>query len=230
MRAFLGVLVLCGMAISHLQAAGEEIILSGGPALRFFEKGKTASHDFFWGNFIESATLRIKQIQPTLPPDDHITWVIFRPSYERRGAEERLNLISAIEQRAQSLGVSLVWFNDRDELIRYLNKRDESLPITRLEYFGHSNRRCWMFDYSNRLDGSCVEPLVLHMENFNQISASAFSPDAYCRSWGCHSGEEFTLYWKASLGIPMVGAIGKTDYSNGGLPFLSTPDGKWTEE
>ena len=222
-------LAFLSLTLGQIQAAGEEIILSGGPALRFYEKGKTASHDKYWGNFVDSAIARMNQIRPVLAPGDHLTWLIFRPAYERRGREERLDLIGIIEQKAQAMGVSLIWFNSRDELIEYFNKRDASLPITRLEYFGHSNRRCWMFDYSNRLDGSCVEPLVLHMDNFNLISASAFSPSAYCRSWGCHSGEEFTMYWSAAFGVPMVGAIGKTDYSFGGLPVLSTPEGKWTE-
>lgn len=229
MRVFLGVLALYGMAWSGLQAAGEEIILSGGPALRFYERGKQNSHDLYWGNFIDSALARMSQIRPAMEAGDHLTWLIFRPAYERRGREERINLIAAIEEKARAAGASLIWFNDRDELISYLNTRDASLPITRLEYFGHSNRRCWMFDYSNRLDGSCVESLVLHQDNFSMISPAAFSPSAYCRSWGCHSGEEYSAYWQAAMGIPMVGAIGKTDYSRGGLPFLSTPEGRWKE-
>jgi len=229
MRSFLGVLFLWAMAWFSLQAGGEEIIISGGPALRFYERGKQNSHDVYWGNFIDSATARMSQIRPAMQPDDHLTWLIFRPAYERRAREEKLNLINIIEVKAQALGISLIWFNTRDELISYFNKRDASLPITRLEYFGHSNRRCWMFDYSNRLDGSCVEAFVLHQDNFSKISRKAFSPSAYCRSWGCHSGEEYSAYWQTTIGIPMVGAIGKTDYSRGGLPFLSTLGGRWTE-
>jgi hypothetical protein len=33
--------------------------------------------------------------------------------------------------------------------------------------------------------------------------------------------------WKAATGVPMWGAIGKTDFSTGELPALSTPGGHW---
>ena len=39
------------------------------------------------------------------------------------------------------------------------------------------------------------------------------------------SGEEFSQRWRMIVGRPMVGAVGKTDYSEGGIPKLSTGKG-----
>jgi hypothetical protein len=218
---------MCG----HSLRAQEHIFISGGPALRYFERHKVNTHDVFWGNFIQAAIVRHRQIAPTLPAGHLFTWLIFRPAYERRVPEAKFDLIAEVEKRIQPTGARIVWFHDRDELIRYLNEgQDRSkIKISRLEYFGHSNKRNWMFDYSNRLDGAVAEPACLHLRDLPKIKRTAFAPDAYTRSWGCHSGEEYSGAWLKSTGVPMVGAIGKTDYSNGGIPFISTPGGRWTQ-
>ena len=44
----------------------EHIVLTGGPALRFMEHGKDASHDFYWFNFIDASTIWLKQIKDTV--------------------------------------------------------------------------------------------------------------------------------------------------------------------
>jgi len=211
--------------------AKEWIIVSGGPALRFFEKGKGASsHDKFWGNFIVSASLRILEIQQEEKhAHDYVSWLVYRPVYERRGIESGQDFIAAVQKKADSVGAALYWFDDPSELINYVNKgRDRTqVPVVDFEYFGHSNRACFMFDYSNEFDA--MSRSFLHENMLSRLDPAAFDPKAKAKSWGCHTGEEFSDEWKKRLGFDMVGAIGKTDYSNGKIPVLSNADGKWTE-
>jgi hypothetical protein len=47
------------------------------------------------------------------------------------------------------------------------------------------------------------------------------------KSWGCHTGESMSRLWREATGTRMWGAIGKTDYSTGELPALSSVGGKW---
>ncbi|NCZ95822.1 MAG: hypothetical protein EBZ44_01335 [Verrucomicrobia bacterium] len=205
---------------------GEDIVLiSGGPALRAHERFKTASHDKYWGNFIDSALARVQELRKELPKD-RVTWLVFRPGYATRGEDDKQDYFKIIEERGQKHGLVPVYFDNKDQLFKLL-RRDgspERPKIARLEYYGHSNKKCWMFDYSNRVDGGALEPLVVHVDDLENISGSSFTPNATCVSYGCHSGEEFSQRWRMIVGRPMVGAIGKTDYSDGGMPKLS--DGK----
>ncbi len=54
-------LLLLGPAMGSAQTQAqtrEDIVLTGGPALRFMEHGKAASHDFYWFNSRNCATRR----------------------------------------------------------------------------------------------------------------------------------------------------------------------------
>ncbi len=207
----------------------EYVIVSGGPALRFFEKGKEGSHDKFWGNFIVSASLRIMEIQQEKGPQDVVSWLVYRPTYERRGMESGQDFIAAVQKKADTVGASLYWFSEPGELFNYLNKGKDrkALPVGDFEYFGHSNRACFMFDYSNEFDA--MSRSFFHERQISLLDPAAFASDAKAKSWGCHTGEEFSDIWKQKLGFTMTGAIGKTDYSNGKIPVLSAADGKWSE-
>jgi len=221
--------LLAGLAQGHADGR-EMIVLSGGPALRFFEKGKgDASHDKFWGNFVVSASLRVKELVQNKAPGDTVTWLVYRPGYQRRGLEMGQDLLGSIKAMADADGAALFWFDDKQEVINYLNsgKDRTQVPVGGFEYFGHSNKACFMFDYSNEFDSMARE--FLHVNDLSRIIPSDFAPNAVCKSWGCHSGEMYSAQWKAHMGIPMVGAIGKTDYSSGTLPFLSSEGGQWTE-
>jgi hypothetical protein len=222
--------ILVGLTLSSLYAH-EEIIISGGPALRYYEDHKEAPHDKSWQNFIRAAVDEIKKIQTTLPKDNYITWMVYEPSYISRGKEDNEDYVSKIEGMAKDLKVNLVWFQNREEFVKHLdNNRTKDNKIARLEYFGHSNKRDWLFDYSNALDGATPEPCMFHIWDFHEaLNHGLFTQDAFCQSWGCHSGEEFCSSWYKRTGIRMKGAIGKTDYSDGGLPFLSSQNGRWTE-
>jgi hypothetical protein len=39
----------------------------------------------------------------------------------------------------------------------------------------------------------------------------------------------YSQWWKDHFGVPLTGAIGKTDFAHGGLPQLSNSDGKWAQ-
>ena len=224
-------LILCGLSLLGLPLQAHDVVLiSGGPALRSFEKFKKASHDKYWGNFIDSALTRAEELKKDLKPGDEIVWLVFRPSYTSRTAEDQSDYLKILEERGAKIGISPTYFDNKTQLFTLL-RRDgskEKPKISRLEYFGHSNKKCWMFDYSNRVDGGALEPLVVHVDDLDKISGSSFTPNAECVSYGCHSGEEFSQRWRMIVGRPMVGAVGKTDYSDGGMPKLSNgKEGAW---
>ena len=221
-------LIAAGMLAWTVPSQAYDIVLiSGGPALRSHERFKPSTHDRYWANFVDSALARVKELRKEFGPDDRVTWLVFRPAYVRRGIEEKQDYLKILEERGQTHGLIPIYFDDKDQLFALL-RRDgskERPKISRLEYYGHSNKKCWMFDYSNRVDGGAIEPLVVHVDDLEKISGSSFTPNATCVSYGCHSGEEFSQRWRMIVGRPMVGAVGKTDYSAGGMPKLSEGKG-----
>jgi hypothetical protein len=224
-RFFLGLILFA----ASLQAR-EWIVLSGGPALRFYEAGKTNSHDKHWGNFIDSAVVRIKDLKTQLPEGDQITWLVYRPGYQDRGREMGADLLGNILKRANQEGVALFWVDGQDQLVNYFNGgKDRSVhKIHHFDYFGHSNKACFLFDYSNVMDSMSKD--YLHTSNLKRLKKDLFTPDAVCQSWGCHSGEYYSAKWKEQFGVPMTGAVGKTDYSRlHSLPFLSSDKGRWAQ-
>ncbi|NJK92284.1 MAG: hypothetical protein HC904_10880 [Blastochloris sp.] len=164
--ATLALVLLTGMISAPLQA-GEQLYVSGGPALRYFERSKKNDHDRYWGNFIDSVLARHQKVQSEYGPEDQLTWMIFRPGYESRGREEKMDLIAEVEKRVASIGARLIWFSTKQELLDYVNQGQdrERIKIRRFEYFGHSNKRCFMFDYSNVVDGAVIESGTLHVDD-----------------------------------------------------------------
>jgi len=197
MRLFLALLSLLILAALPASAQSrEDIVLTGGPALRFMEHGKgEVSHDVYWFNFVDASVIRLKELQ----------------------------------EKAKNMGVRLVWFNSKEELIAYLNKGLDrgTVKISDFDYFGHSNKACFLFDYSNVIDTMSIA--WLHVKDLRLIHSDIFARHATCKSWGCHSGEMYSQWWKSQFDVPMIGAIGKTDFAHGGEPQLSNSDGKWTE-
>jgi hypothetical protein len=126
-------------------------------------------------------------------------------------------------------GIRLVWFSSTDELINYVNngQNRNAIKVSGFEYFGHSNKYCFVFDYSNHILGASKS--FLHQSDLKRLDRKAFAKGAYCKSWGCHSGEAFSQEFRRVTGLKMIGAIGKTDYSEswkGTLPFVSN-GGRW---
>src|SRR5437879_8460592 len=137
-------------------ASGEYILLVGGPSLHQWEQYKAYPHDHWWANFVHAARLRTEQLRTGLGPDAKITWLVYKQGYLDRGAQEHQDLISFIGFVADKFNLNLIYFESGDEVINYLNNgpgRDR-LKVVGFEYFGHSNRACFMFDYSNLLDSA----------------------------------------------------------------------------
>ena len=211
----------------------EYIILSGGPSLSEWEQYRRESHrhDKWWGNFIRTARIRIEQLQKYHKGNIRITWLVYGQGYARRATEDGEPLISHIESVRDKYGVKLVWISSGADVINYINsgQNRRKTKVGGFEYFGHSNKYCFTFDYSNEVLGA--SKAYLHQADLKAIDRGAISRKAYCKSWGCHSGESFVQAFKRATGVKMIGAIGKTDYSDTWrqiLPYLSSPGGKWT--
>jgi hypothetical protein len=207
----------------------EDIVLTGGCALRFMEHGKGAvSHDVYWFNFVDASVIRLQELKQQ-HPGDILTWLIYKPSYARRSEEMGLDLLAQLQEKAKNVGARLVWFSSKEELIAYLNKGlDRSqVKIADFDYIGHSNKACFLFDYSNEIDTMSI--CWLHVKDLGEIDRHIFTRDATCKSWGCHCGEMYSKWWKSHFDVPMIGAVGKTDFAHGGLPELSDSDCKWVE-
>lgn len=234
--ALLGLTALpCTVSAQRNYAREEYVILSGGPALRAWEQYRMPKdqHDKYGGNFIKSARIRIDQLRAQHGPALNITWIVHRPSYETRQREELVTKpvwtvsIPEITGLAASRGVKLVWFDNTNYLISYLNNRG-GRKMSGFEFYGHSNKFCFLFDYSNDILG--VSSCYLHASDLRRLHRGLFTPDAIVHSYGCHTGEFMSRIWKKHTGIPMIGAVGKTDFSaisdNVSLP---TVNGRWTQ-
>lgn len=220
---------LLGLLCSPLQAqnAGREhVIISGGVSLMQWEKYKMQPHDNWWMNFVRAARIRIQQLKEE-SPGEQITWLVFRPSYVSRAREDSNNLLNHIESVKDAYGVKLVYFDRTSQLIDYLNNGQprDRVKIATLEYFGHSNKACFLFDYSNNIDSA--SKVWLHENELKQIRRGIFERNAYVKSWGCHTGESMSKKWAAATGTKMIGAVGKTQYMTEELPIISTPGGRW---
>lgn len=211
----------------------EYIILSGGPSLIEWEKYKTVPHDHWWGNFIRTARVRIEELRTQLGSDAKITWLVYKPGYVTRGEQEKQDLIANINSVRDKYHLNLVYFErsnaNTSEVIDYLNSGQprDAVKIADFEYFGHSNKACWLFDYSNNIDSASKS--YLHEMMFKKLNRGIFAKDAFVKSWGCHTAESMSQKFRDATRVKMWGAIGKTDYSQGFVPQLANPAGgdKW---
>src|SRR5437773_2797466 len=192
--------LLIALAGSALAADAECIILVGGPSMYQWEKYKAYPHDHWWANFVRAARLRTEQLRTQLGPDARITWLVYKQGYEDRAKQEHQDLISLIDSVREKFNLNLIWFGAGSEVINYLNSgqpRDQ-VKIADFEYFGHSNRACWMFDYSAEMDSA--SKCWLHVNDLSKINRGIFAKDAFVKSWGCHTGEEMSAKWRSATG------------------------------
>lgn len=191
-------------------------------------KGSLA-HDYWWANFVRAGRIRTEQLREKYGPEAKITWLVYKQGYTDRAEQEGKDLIGFIDSVRATFNLNLVYFRDGTDVINYLNNgqpRDVT-KVAFFEYFGHSNKACFMFDYSSNVDSSSKS--FLHQDQLSAIKKSSFTKDAQIRSWGCHTGEMMSKKWRQSVGNKMWGVIGKTQYMTHELPVISTPPGgKWT--
>jgi hypothetical protein len=226
-------LLICAVSIFALGSkaasppTGEYIILVGGPSMYQWEKYKAYPHDHWWANFVRAARIRTEQLRAQLGPDAKITWLVYKQGYVDRAKQEHQDLLGLIDSVREKFNFNLVWFNPGSDVINYLNNGQprNQIRIAGFEYFGHSNRACFMFDYSNNIDSACKS--WLHDSDFAKINRGIFAKGAYVKSWGCHTGEEMSKKWYRATGTHMIGALGKTQYMLEELPILTSEGGKW---
>src|SRR5947207_13674947 len=204
--------VLLLLGGSALAANGEYIIVVGGPSMYQWEKYKVYPHDHWWANFVHAARLRTEQVRAQLGPDAPITWLVYKQGYLDRATQEHQDLTGLIDSVREKFNLNLVWFHAGSEVIDYLNNGQlrNRVKIAGFEYFGHSNRACFMFDYSNVLDSASKS--WLHENELSKIDRRAFAHGAYVRSWGCHTGESMSKKWYRATGTHMIGPIGKRKF------------------
>ena len=228
MKRLLLLLVFLCLALARQASAaaptnGEYVLLVGGPSLMVWEKYKQQPHDHWWANFVRAARIRTEQIRATAGPDAKITWLVYGPGYKDRAAQEKMDLFGFIDSVKEKFNLKLIYFSKGDEVINYLNAGQprESLKIVDFEYFGHSNAKCFMFDYSSNIESACKS--WLHEDELKKISGRNFARGAFAKSWGCHTGESMSKKFLAATGVPMWGVIGKTQYMMEELPVI-VPD------
>jgi len=210
-------------------ANGEYVLLVGGPSLMMWEKYKLQPHDHWWANFIRAARIRTEQIRTTAP-DAKITWLVYRQGYKDRAAQEKQDLFAFIDSVREKFNLKLVYIDKGNDVINYLNNAQprDSFKVVDFEYFGHSNAKCFMFDYSSNIESACKS--WLHEDELRQISGRDFARGAFVKSWGCHTGESMSKKFYAATGVPMWGVIGKTQYMMDELPVIVGQNGitpKW---
>lgn len=227
--SFLLLLFLLLVLVSGARAAapGEYIILVGGPSLKQWEQYKAQPHDHWWANFIRAARIRTEQLRAQLGPDATITWLVYKQGYLDRAQQEKQDLISYVNSVADKYHLGLVYFQNGNDVINYLNNGQyrDRMKVSGFEYFGHSNKACFMFDYSSNIDSACKS--WLHENELVKIKRADFARGAYARSWGCHTAESMSKKWYAATGVRMIGVIGKTQYMLEELPVLASQSDKW---
>jgi hypothetical protein len=206
---------------------GEYVIVTGGVSLWAWEKWKAQPHDNWWMNFVRASRIRIEQIKAA-NPQQQIAWLVYRPSYVSRSRQDSKDYLSLISSVRDAYGVKLMWFDSSRQLINYLNQGQprDSVKINGFEYFGHSNKACMMFDYSNMIDSA--SKCWLHESELGQIRRGIFTRDALVRSWGCHTGESMSQRFRSATGTQMWGMVGKSQYMTDTLPVHAAMGGRWT--
>ena len=130
----------------------EYILLVGGPSLHVWEQYKgPIAHDHWWANFVHSARVRTEQLRVQLGPDAMITWLVYKPGYIDRGRQEKQNLIANINSVRDKFHLNLIYFAPRRRRDRLSEQwaAARSDQNFRAQFFGHSNKACFLFDYSN---------------------------------------------------------------------------------
>lgn len=216
-------LFLLFLVLSSAFAEANHMILCGGPALRKWEdlRIKPDRHDQWWANFIRASTIRIDELRRVYGEGASVTWIVYKPGYVLRGKEDRKPYVTWITEQAQKRNVKLKWVSSSQQTMSAINSAP-SRSVKTFDYFGHSNKHCFMLDYGCSIMGASTA--WLHERDCRKIRRSIFAQDAICRSYGCHTAKSMSVYWNNALGIVLYGALGKTDYSGvgrGDLPKIA---------
>ncbi|MES2437653.1 MAG: hypothetical protein V4584_01215 [Verrucomicrobiota bacterium] len=204
----------------------DHVIVTGGPAMRKWENLRVTAdqHDRWWANFVRASTLRMAEVRKAYGSGASLVWMVYQPGYQSRAREDGQPYTSWIAEQAAKRSASLIWFSSTGEFIQKLNSRPRG-SIETFDFFGHSNRYAFMFDYSSDIMGASTA--WLHERDLPRIKSSIFSGNAYCKSWGCHTGESMSAVWKRATGVALEGAKGPTSYTQVGQGTLPVVKGSW---
>lgn len=230
-RIFSSVRILVFLAalipLSGLSAATpEHVILCGGPALRQWEDLRIEGerHDRWWANFIRASTLRMAEIRLREGKQAKLVWIVYRPGYITRAREDGKPYTTWIQEQATKRNCELVWVSSGAGAIGAINARP-GRSIASFDFFGHSNRYAFLLDYSN--DIMATSKAWIHERDLGKIRRGVFAKGAVCQSFGCHTGESMSNVWRSQVGVRLIGAAGKTDYTVVGQGRLPTVSGSW---
>jgi hypothetical protein len=214
------------LLLPALPALADHVIVTGGPALRKWENLRVPAdqHDRWWANFVRASTLRMAELRIAHGREAPLVWMVFRPGYETRGREDGKPYVQWITKLASDRRATLIWFDSSSSFIRAMNARPRG-SIQTFDFFGHSNKYAFMFDYGN--DIMAASTAWLHESGIPRIKSSIFARNAYCKSWGCHTAESMSAVWKRHLGIYLEGAHGATNYVVVGQGRMPTVSGSW---
>ena len=155
----------------------EYVLLTGSSSLIEWEKYKTVPHDQFWGSFVRASRTRFQQIQKEQGNDPNAlyTWLVFEDGYRARGAQDHQDYIADINSVRDKYHLHLVPVQNGNDVINYLNNGQDRgrMKVVDFEYFGHSNRCCFMFDYSNNIDSA--SKFYLHEDQLVGAAPQRFS-------------------------------------------------------
>ena len=205
----------------------DHVVVTGGPSLRKWENLRVQpdQHDRWWANFVRASTLRMAEIRQAYGPDAPLVWMVYQPGYQTRGSEDGKPYTKWIAEVAAERHATLIWFNNSERFLQALNSRPTG-SIQTFDFFGHSNRFAFMFDYGNEI--MAISTSWLHERDLPRIKSSVFARNAFCKSWGCHTGESMSAVWKRATGVPLEGAKGPTDYTVISYGRLPEVHGSWT--
>lgn len=225
MKRLIGSLILI-LALVTSSLASEHVILTGGTALRKWENYRVPNdrHDKWWANFIRASTMQMDILKAQEGGTPSITWYVYKKAYVLRGSEDGKPYTTWINEQARKRGAKLVWIHSGDDFIQKFNRLPAGRTRT-FNYFGHSNKHCFLLDYSSQILG--VSASWLHESDLAKLSSRPFAKKAICKSWGCYTGESMSRFWKKSTGTRLIGAKGKTDYAALSFGKMPTINGRW---
>jgi hypothetical protein len=152
MKARFALLFLLGLfAVAQAQAQQREYIIPRrGPAPSMGAIQAPTARSLV-GKFRPFRAGRTEQLRAQLGPNALITWLVYKPGYIDRGRQEKTGSDREHQQRARQIWSQAGLLRSRRRRHQLPEQRDAARPgeDSGFEFFGHSNKACFLFDYSN---------------------------------------------------------------------------------
>ena len=191
-----------GNPIAFIDSFGlEKIVVSGGA---YAEEGKGFKY-----NFIEPSIKNLRELIANNTTGEQITWLIAHAGYEDIDYE-RFEKIAY-----EDLGISLKYFSNVDNLIKYINGADErNDPITKFIVYSHGLEEKISFGYNC---GEAKKDLEFKKEDVEKLNPKAFK-NADARFESCNTGtggdNSIAALWQQRVGGKVWAYEGRSDYSH----------------